>query len=82
MLETATLWKGNGIMKVACVFITHLRAKCELRRQPELTAMPAVIVDRSAGSPQVIHVFPAATGAVVGMSLEEALSHNAETVVI
>ena len=69
-------------MKVACVLITHLRAKCELRRQPALAAAPAVIVDRSAGSPQVSDVFPAVTGVAVGMSLEEALSHNADTVVI
>ena len=69
-------------MKVACVLITHLRAKCELRRQPALAAAPAVIVDRSAGSPQVSDVFPAVTGVAVGMSLEEALSHNADTVII
>ena len=69
-------------MKVACVLITHLRAKCELRRQPALAAAPAVIVDRSAGSPQVSDVFPAVTGVAAGMSLEEALSHNADTVVI
>lgn len=69
-------------MKVACVLITHLRAKCELQRQPELAAVPAVVVDRSAGSPQVVDVFPAATGVAAGMPLEEALSHNADTIVI
>ena len=74
--------KGSGIMKVACVLITHLRAKCELRRQPALAAAPAVVVDRSTGTPQVIDVFPAVTGVAVGMPLEEALSHNADTVVI
>ncbi len=69
-------------MKVACVLITHLRAKCALRRQPDLAAAPAVVVDRSEGTPQVIDVFPAATGVTVGMALEEALSHNAGTIVI
>jgi nucleotidyltransferase/DNA polymerase involved in DNA repair len=69
-------------MKIACVLITHLRAKCELRRQPELAAAPAVIVDRSAGGSRVIDAFPAATGVTAGMALEEALSHNADTVVI
>ena len=69
-------------MKVACVLITHLRAKCALRRQPELAQAPAVVVDRSEGSPQVIDVFPAATGVMAGMTLEQALSHNADTVVI
>ncbi len=69
-------------MKVACVLITHLRAKCALRRQPELAAAPAVIVDRSEGSPRVSDIFPSATGVTVGMPLEQALSHNAGTVVI
>ena len=69
-------------MKVACVLITHLRAKCELQRQPALAAEPAVIVDRSVGRPHVIDVFPATTGVPAGISLEEALSHNANTVVI
>ena len=69
-------------MKVACVLITHLRAKCALRERPALAEAPAVVIDRAAGTPQVIDVFPAATGVAVGMSLEEALSHNADTVVI
>ena len=50
--------------------------------QPALAEVPAVVVDRSVGTPQVIDVFPAVTGVAVGMSLEEALSHNADTVVI
>ena len=54
----------------------------ELRRQPDLAAAPAVVVDRSEGTPQVSDVFPAATGVAVGTALEEALSHNAGTVVI
>ncbi len=69
-------------MKVACVLITHLRAKCELRRQPALAAAPAVVVDRSDGVPRVVDVLPAAAGVTAGMALAEALSHNPDTVVI
>ena len=38
-------------MRVACVLVTHLRAKVELRKQPHLADRPAVIVDRSKGRP-------------------------------
>ena len=69
-------------MKVACVLVTHLRAKVELRRQPHLQAIPAVIVDRSGGRPVVVDALPAATGVVVGMTLEEALSRHTSTVVL
>lgn len=47
-------------MKIACVLVTHLRAKLEMRRQPHLKDRPAVIVDRSRGQSLVIDQFPAA----------------------
>ena len=59
-------------MRVACVLISHLRARVELRRQPQLRGSPAVIVDRSAGKPLVADAFPEASGVVAGMTLEEA----------
>ena len=49
-------------MRVACVVITHLRAKVEMRRQPHLAEKPVVIVDRSPGRPTVADHFPAASG--------------------
>lgn len=69
-------------MKVACVLITHLRAKVELRRQPHLKDRPAVVVDRSKGRPLVADPFPAASGVAAGMTLEQALSHHANTAVL
>ncbi len=69
-------------MRVACVLVTHLRAKIELRRQPHLDGKPAVIVDRAGGRPVVVDFSPAAAGVTAGMTLEQALSHNADTVVI
>ena len=36
-------------MKVACLLITHLRAKVEMRRHPNLKNIDAIIVERSRG---------------------------------
>ena len=69
-------------MKIACVLITHLPAKVEMRRQPDLTDRAALIVDRSRGRPLVIDHFPAASGVVAGMTLEQALSRQAEGIVL
>ena len=33
-------------MRVACVLVTHLRAKVEMYRHPHLRDVPVVIVDR------------------------------------
>ena len=64
-------------MKIACVLVTHLRAKVEMRRQPHLEDRPVIIVDRSRGRPQVIDHFPAASNVAPGMTLEQALSRQA-----
>ncbi len=67
-------------MTVACVLITHLRAKVELLLRPDLEGTPAVIVDRSQGRPIVVDRLPAAVP--IGVALEEALSLHAGTVVL
>ena len=69
-------------MKVACVLVTHLRAKVELRRHPHLRDRPAVIVERSGGRPLIVDRFPAATGVAAGMTLEQAVSRHANTIVL
>ena len=69
-------------MRVACIVITHLRAKVEMRRQPHLAEKPVVIVDRSQGRPTVADHFPAATGVAAGMTLEQALSLHAGALTI
>ena len=52
-------------MRVACVLVTHLRAKVEMRRQPHLRDRAVLIVDRSRSRPLVIDHFPAASGVAV-----------------
>ena len=48
-------------MRVACVLVTHLRAKVEMQRQPHLRDRAVLIVDRSRGLAPVIDHFPAAS---------------------
>ena len=63
-------------MRIACVLITHLRAKAELRRHAHLRNSPIAVVDRTDGKPLVVD---SSAGASVraGMTLEQAMSsHN------
>ena len=69
-------------MKVACVLVTHLRAKVEIRRHPHLRDRPAVIVDRSGPRPVVVDHLPACRGVAAGMTLEQALSRQGDAVVL
>ncbi len=69
-------------MTVACVLVTHLRARIELERNPHLAGRPAVIVDRTEPRPMVVDSLPPGAGAQAGMTLEQALGLSAETAVI
>ena len=69
-------------MRVACVLVTHLRAKVELRTRPHLKDRQVLVVDRSRGRPLVIDHSPAATGVTAGMTLEQALSRCADGVIL
>ena len=69
-------------MRVACVLVTHLRAKVEMQRQPHLKDRASLIIDRSRGRSLVIDHFPAAAGVAVGMPLEQALSRNVNSPVL
>ena len=69
-------------MKVACLLITHLRIRVEMRRHPDLKGSLAVIVDRSEGRVVVADFTSCATGISSGMTLEEALSIRPEALVI
>ena len=61
-------------MKIACVLITHLSMKAELRRHVELQGKP-VIITRTSGSKQlVLDRSSEAKGVTTGMPLQEALS--------
>ena len=70
-------------MRVACVLITHLRAKIEAKRLG-LKDRPVVIVDRGAAqaAPVVVDRGPAALGVVTGMTLEEAAARCPGIVVL
>ena len=67
---------------IACLLVNHLRARVEMRRQPHLKDRAVLIVDRSRGRPLVIDHFPAASGVDPGMTLEQALSRQANGVVL
>lgn len=69
-------------MKIACVLVTHLRAKVEMRRRPDLKGRAVLIVDRSRGRPMVIDHFPAASNVAAGMTLEQALSRQTNGAVL
>ncbi len=74
-------------MKVACVLITHLRAKAEIQRRPRLKDQPALIADRRERSGRksgkvVVDHFPMAVAVSAGMPLEQALSRQAGAVVL
>ena len=71
-------------MKVACMLVTHLRSKVEIRRQSHLKNSPVLIVDRNppGARPVVVDHFRSASWATAGMTMERALSHNANAVVL
>ncbi len=71
-------------MRVACVLVTHLRAKVEMCRHPHLEDSPVLIVDRdpSRARPLVVDRFRSAPGVAAGMTLEQAVSRHANAVVL
>ena len=71
-------------MRVACVLVTHLRAKVEMSRHRHLADRPVLIVDgdpSTARSLVVDHV-PAAVGVREGMALEEAMTRHPNAVAL
>ena len=69
-------------MKIACVLITHLRVKAELKRQPHLKDLPIIIVDRSQTRPLVIDSSPRASAVATGTTLEQALALQPDALVL
>lgn len=72
-------------MRVACVLITHLRAKAEMRRQTDLKDKSTLVVDGGGTTgmrPRVVDYFPGVSGVKVGMTLEQAVSHHTDTIVL
>ena len=62
-------------MRIACVLITHLRAKAELRRHAHLRDSPIAVVNRTDGKPLVVDS-SAGASVRVGMTLEQAMSYH------
>ena len=61
-------------MIVACVLITHIRAKAELIRRPELEGRAFAVSDRTRPGSLVIDYSPTARGILAGMTLQRAVS--------
>ena len=71
-------------MRVACALVTHLRAKVEMSRHPDLKDSPVLIVDRDVARAKALVVdrFPGASGVAVGMTLEQAISRHVNAVAL
>ena len=71
-------------MRVACVLVTHLRAKVEMQKHPHLKNSPVLIVDRdpTRKRPLVVDGFPPSSKSVTGLTLEQALSLHTNAVVL
>ena len=69
-------------MKIACVLVTHLPLKAELRRHPELLGKPVVITESYGSKRVVLDSSPEARGVIAGMSLQEAVSRRKDTVLL
>ena len=73
---------GPAEMIVACVLITHFRAKAELIRRPELEGRAFVVSDRTRPGSLVIDYSPAARGVLAGMTLQRAVSTVSDLTVL
>ena len=69
-------------MKIACVLVTHLPLKAELRRRPELQGKPVVVTGSYGSKDVVLDSSPEARGVAAGMSLQEAISRCKDTVLL
>ena len=61
-------------MKIACLLITHLPLKAEIKRYAELRGRPVIITAESSQGSAVLDASPKAKGVVPGMPLQEAMS--------
>jgi DNA polymerase IV len=72
-------------MRILCVLLPHFPWRCEVRRQPETAARPALIVQSkdAAGSPKiVIDHTPGLEGLPYGIPLQQALSRHDDVQII
>ncbi len=72
----------NDTGSIACVLITHLPVKAELKRYPELRGKPVVITQSHGSKELVLDNSPQARGVGPGMPLQEAMSLCKEAVLL
>ena len=68
--------------KIACVLVTHLPVKAEIRRYPELRGKPVVITESYGSKNLVLDSSPQARGLAPGMPLQEAMAQCKEAVLL
>ena len=67
---------------IACLLVTHLPVKAELKRCPELRGKPVVITESYGSKTLVLDSSPEARGVATGMSLQEATSRCKDAVLL
>ena len=67
---------------IACLLVTHLPVKAELKRCPELRGKPVVITESYGSKTLVLDSSPEARGVAAGMSLQEATSRCKDAVLL
>ena len=67
---------------IACVLVTHLPVKAEMRRYPELRGKPVVITESYGSKDLVLDSSPQARGLAPGMPLQEAMAQCKEAVLL
>ena len=69
-------------MKIACILITNLPLKAEMRRHTELRDRPVIVFADSGRGPHVLDSSLDAAGVVADMPLQEAISRCKDAVLI
>ena len=67
---------------IACLLVTHMPVKAELKRRPELRQKPVVITESYGSKALVLDSSPKARGVASGMPLAEAMSRCKDAVLL
>ena len=76
------LTANSSDRSIACVLVTHLPVKAEVRRYPELRGKPGIITESYGSKDLVLDNSPQAQGLAPGMPLQEALARCKEAVLL
>src|SRR5918992_4705202 len=69
-------------MQIACVLVTHLPVKAELRRRPELKGKSIIIIEISGAKQVVLDSSSEARGVASGRTVQEALSQSKDATLV